>query len=471
MHVTKTKVMTLWTIIILVLPSASMPFASAWEAGDEAAVFDHTFSEEYWTNDSIIVSNNNGTASFTASYVHVGEFQAFMIAFNNANMSTGQHLISPYQLFGMHYKTPQNRDVFVGATFAFLLLHNESYGSNSLPDMGHEAAWYIVPFNDDTTFGVKPSVVPIPATKVSNRHYRFGMSYYNLTCRIVEAGTPTGFWLSLALPVLTVLLSELTIEYDIVIHDDGSVQAESLYTIGQIHQMKVFGLPVAPSDIIVDSMKISVVHYLSVFASQYRVINASTGNTITAPNSTTPIDDDIGIVVGPSERAFDIGFDHQYSLKNETTDPWDVVSINETTMNCLLGVRLSDLVFVAWQSPLSAPLFAHMTFGLSEHVRNIYSSVGDLTQGTLNGTAFVNSNWWYAVTFPEWHGLRVQQDPVYMAYTSLSYAPNNPTNTTTTISTTTTTTSATDNGSGSIVVLLMITVGVIVIVLLIRRQS
>ncbi len=453
MHEYRIKLMTLWILILLVMPFASMPLANAWAAGDEAAIFGYTFEEDYWTNDSIIIENDNGTASFTASYVHVDEFQAFLIAFNNANMSTGQRLILPYQLFGMHYKTPENREVFIGAIFAFLLCHNESYGSNNLPDMGHDTAWYVVPFNDNTTFGVEPHVVPIPATNVSKNHYRFGMSYYNLTCRIVDANTPFWFWVTLATPVMTVLLSELTIQYDIIIHDDGSVQAESLYTIGQVHKMNYpFGVPVNPSDIIIDSMKISAVHYLSIFTSQYRVTRASDGNTLTAPTSTTPMSDNISIIVGESERAFDIGLGRQYSLINETTDPWDVVSDDETAINCLLGARLSDLILVAWQLPLSAFIFAHMAYGLSEGVRGVYSSIGDMTRGALNGTAFVNSDWWYAVTFPEWNGLRVQQDPVYVAYTNLA------------------TTIVADGDGGGVVALLLIVVGVIAVIWLIRRR-
>jgi len=453
MRAIKTKLMTLWVLILLVMPFALMPFTSAWQAGDEAAVFGHTFTEEYWTNNNIIVSNDNGTASFTASYVHVGEFQAFMIAFNNANMSTGQKLILPYQLFGMHYKTPQNREVFIGAIFAFLLCHNETYGSNNLPDMGHDTAWYVVPVNDNTTYGVNPSVVPIPATKLGDNHYRFGMHYYNLTCRIVDANTPLGFWLTLGLPVMTVLLSELTIQYDINIHADGSVQAESLYTIGQVHQMKVLGTPVAPRDVIIDSMKISAVHYLSIFTSQYRVTRATNGNTITPPTSTTPMDDNISIVVGASERAFDIGLGRQYSLINESTNPWDVVSNDETAVNSLLGARLGDLILVAWQLPLSAFIFANMAYGLSETVRARYSSVNDLVRGTLNGTAYANSDWWYAVTFPEWNGLRVQQDPVYVAYTNLAVG------------------AITEGGGGGVVALLLIVVGVIAVIWLIRRRS
>jgi hypothetical protein len=93
MPATKSKVMTLWVVALLVMPFVLIPNASAWTAGDEAAVFGHTFEEEYWTNDSILIEGDDGTnASLTASYVHVGEFSSFLIAFNNMNTTDGTNV-------------------------------------------------------------------------------------------------------------------------------------------------------------------------------------------------------------------------------------------------------------------------------------------------------------------------------------------------------------------------------------------
>jgi len=450
MRATKCNLMTLWVLILLVLPFAMMPVSNAWTAGDEAAIFGHTFEEEYWTNSSIRVEADDGTnSSFTASYLHVGEFSSFLIAFNNANLTDGKKIILPYQLFGMYFKTPGNREVFIGAIFAFLLVHNETYGDNNLPDLGlgKDNASYVVPLASDNTWPeYKPSVVPIPATKISDNHYRFGMHYYNLTCRVVDS--TKGFIASLLLPWVTVLVSELTIQYDITIDESGQVHAETLYTMGQVKKLRIFIFDVPPTDFISDSFELSAVHYLSIFTSQYKVTKTTSGNTIDPPTSTELLDQDISIEVGNNdERAFDIGLGNNYALINETTDPWTTVSSSETALNCLVGARLSDLLLVAWQAPLSAFLLAHMAYGLSAQIRSMYTSVGDMAAHA--STAFHNSNWWYAVTFPEWHGLRIQQDPVYTAYTNLAVEP--------------------DNGGG-IVVLLLLAVGVLAVVFIIRRR-
>ena len=420
MRATKSKVMTLWVVVLLAMPYILIPNASAWSPGDEAAIFGHTFEEEYWTNDSLFVEGTDGNGSLTASFVNVGDFEAFLIAFNEFNHTNGQQMIVPYQLFGMHFITPGNEEVFIGAIFAFLLVHNETYGDNQLPDIGatKDAAWYVVPIANSTTWPeYVPSVVTIPATKLGDNHYRMGMHYYNLTCRIVSA--TGGFWISLGWPILEVVISELTIQYDIVIDESGEVHSETLYTIGQVKELNYWGVEQNPSDIITDNMEISAVHFLSIFASQYSVVGTTSGNTIASPTDTTPMDENVTIEVGANERAFDIGFGRSYDLINETTDT--VVSSGLTAINTLLGVRLNDLILILWQAPISAWIFAHMAYGLSTQLQNTYATVGAMVNNV--NTAFATTTWWYGVTFPEWNGLRVEQDPVYVAYTNLYTEP------------------------------------------------
>ena len=454
MRNTKSKLMTLWVVTLLAMPFVLIPNASAWTAGDEAAVFGHTFEEEYWTNDSILIEGDDGTnASLTASYVHVDEFSSFLIAFNNMNSTVNNEIVQtilPYQLFGMYFKTPQNREVFIGAIFAFLLAHNETYGGNNLPDVGNDQALYVVPQAVSSTWPeYTPSVEPIPATKISDSHYRFGMRYTNLTCRIVDANTAFGFWATLVIPIMSAVISELVIQYDITIDENGQVHSETLYTIGQVKEFRIGLTDYPPTDIIVESMEISAVHYLSVFTSQYTVETES-GVELEPPTSITPLDEDLRIKVGNNgERAFDIGLGRQYALINETADPWTTVSPAETALNTLLGARLSDLILVAWQAPVSAWLFAHMAYGLSSQLRSVYATVGDMVTNVASGAAFHNSQWWYAVTFPEWNSLRVEQDPVYVAYTNLNAEP-------------------VDDGGGIVVVLLA--VGVIAVIMIMRRR-
>jgi len=453
MRTSISKAVTLWVMMLLLLPFAALPVSTAWSPGDEEAIFGHTFAEEYWTNNSLFIEGTDANATLTASYVGVGEFSAFLIAFNEieTNNPLTPELIIPYQLFGMHFRTPADQEVFIGAIFAFLMVHNESYGNNQLPDVGHESAWYCVPvtgagnpWND-----VTPAVETIPATKIGNNHYRFGMRYTNLPVRVVAA-TGGGFLATLILPILTALISELTITYDIVIDDTGEVHAETLYTVGQVLRTKVLGLfEVPPSEFMNETLKLTAVHYMSIWASEYTLTGSTSGNTIAAPTDTLPMDENITIEVGNNDRAFDIGFGRQYTLWNESTTPDTQIGGEYTALNTLLGARASDFLLIAWQAPLSAFLFAHMAYGLSSQIQSTYTSPADLAAHAA--TAFHNSQWWYGVTFPDWNGSRIEQDPVYTAYTNLAIMPG-------------------EDEGGGVVALLLIVAGIVGVIWLIRRR-
>ena len=87
-----------------------------------------------------------------------------------------------------------------------------------------------------------------------------------------------------------------------------------------------------------------------------------------------------------------------------------------------LGLKVNPaLILILWQAPISAWIFAHMAYGLSTQLQNTYATVGAMVNNV--NTAFATTTWWYGVTFPEWNGLRVEQDPVYVAYTNLYTEP------------------------------------------------
>lgn len=452
MRATKSNIVTLWVLMLLMMPFVALPVSNAWTYGDEATVFGHTFEEEYWTNSSLKVEGADANATLTASYVGVEEFSAFMIAFNEIETNAGQELIVPYQLFGMHYRTPLDQEVFIGAIFAFLMVHNESFGNNQIPDVGNELSWYVVPVTGaGNPWGdVTPAVTPIPATKLAANHYRFGMRYTDLPARIV-ASTGGGFLLTLALPILTVLISELEITYDILIDESGEVHAETLYTVGEVERVKVLGLfDAEPRDIMNETLKLTAVHYMSIWTSEYTLTGSTSGNTLAKPTESMPMDENITIKIGQSERAFDIGFGRSYTLWNESTNPYTQIGGEYTAINTLLAAQASDFLLIAWQAPLSVFLFANMAYGLSTQLQSTYTGPSDLVGHA--GTAFDNSQWWYGVTFPDWNGSRIEQDPVYVAYTNLALLSG-------------------DEGGGGIVALLLISIGVIAVIWVLRRRS
>lgn len=410
-----TVLATLSLTVFLILQSSG---AADWQPGDEADLFGHTFAEEMWTVDDLTEEVDGANVTFAVSYVNYSGAQAFLVAL--VNVTDGVYVSTlPYQLFGMHYTTPGGQEVFLGAVFAFLLAYNDTYngtgaGQNGMPDPGHEPVYYVIPFGvgeqlDNAAY--RPEVEALPVEKIAEGHYRFGMRYRNLYAKVIDANNPLGFLLSLNFPLFIAKFSEFTIVYDVTIDPvAGTMRAETFYTLGQVSNLWVFGVPQTRADIPF-TFGISVVHYVAMFTSSYTVEDA-TGLTVDT-GIQQPLDEDLTIRVGDrAERALQVGLRGDFTLTDEETD----TLIQDTTpaYNALLLARVGDLILVRWQAAFSLPLMAAFAYGLSGEIRARYDGPLDLI---LNGSEdFTRAAFWYAVAFPHWQGYRVEHDPTYTAY-------------------------------------------------------
>src|SRR4030042_3055214 len=208
-----------------------------WQDGDEAAVFGPPFEEEHWTNSSIEVQNAaKDNLTFSASYVNYEDVQAFLLCLNMVENKNGTGTV-PLQLFGLHYATPENREVFIGAQLAFLMVFNDTYngtgpGKNGLPDPGHEDVSYVVPFGVGAALGGEylPETHVRAAQKLGEGHYRFGIQYLNLYAFV----SPNFLASALFRTGWIAKFSELTVDYEITMDNTtGVVKAETWYTIGK----------------------------------------------------------------------------------------------------------------------------------------------------------------------------------------------------------------------------------------------
>ena len=435
---------------------------ATWSEGDEAAFFGHTFDEEYWTNSSMEAQNAAGdNLTFSASYVNYEGVQAFLLCLNMVENANGTGTV-PFQLFGMHYKTPEDREVFIGAEFAFLMVFDDTFngttaGANGLPDPGHENVSYVVPFGVSAALNgtYVPETHVRPVQKLGEGHYRFGIQYTNL-----YAFVSPDFLASMVYRTGWIAkFSELTVDYEITMDNTtGIVKAKTFYTIGQVTELWaiILGFPIAanPRDI-PDTMGISVVHFVTVFTSRYQGASTNeTGDTID-PDINAPVDDDIVLKVGKnSERAMQIGTRGTFDLINESSG--QVLKDDEPALNAIVGAHAVDLLLVGWQLGFGAGAMSIFAYALSDYVQDNYDGPLDLAQRSLlpsNEDGFNAYPLWYAVSFPQWDGYRVVHDPVYTAYTNLGAA-------------------AEELNLGGLVVLLLIVVVVIVaVVLLVKRRK
>jgi hypothetical protein len=403
--------------VVMLTPGVLAPVPETWHTGDEYAITGHNFTEEYWTAD---ISNTSGgaTTTMTMSYVNHDDAQAFLLAFKTyekeGNVST-----LPYQMFGMHYKSPDNRDMFIGAVLAFLMAFDDTYnrtgpGENGMPDPGHENVYYIIPFGVGGTLtngSYVPDVTSIPAQKIGEGHYRFGMRYRNMYAKVIDANNPWALLLSTAYPLYIAKFSELSITYDIKYGADNTLTAETYYVLGQVTKLWLWGIEVDPR-LIPDNWGIAAVHYVAMFGSTYLVSGNQTGHTIDT-GIRHPIGEDMNLKVGnPPRRVFDVGFRGKFDLINETSGV--TVRSGDDARNLIVKATLVDSLLVAWQGAFSLGVMATMAYALSPDLQSRYSGPLDLFQHA--GSQFLTSTLWYAVSFPRWDGYRVEHDPVYTAY-------------------------------------------------------
>ncbi len=431
-----TAAVCLMSCLVLVTSASALPPAT-WNKGDEKALFGHTFDEEYWTNESVKANATTGNSiTFSASYVNYHDVQAFLLALNSVQNANGTGSV-PFQLFGMHYYTPEGREVFISSVLAFLMVYNDTYngagpGSNGLPDPGNEAVSYVVPFGIAPLVNASyvPQTVVEPVVKVSTGHYRFGIRYLNeyalVTPNFVGSAMFRTGWLA--------KFSELSASYDITINNtNGQAKAETFYTIGQVTQLWFFALgvpiPASPRDIPAN-FGISVVHFVTVFTSKYSGAAGNTTGTTLNTNANAPLNQDVLLRVGnDNERAMKIGTSGAFDLINETSGA--TVRSGQTALAAILSAKAVDLLLVAWQLGFAAGAMSVFAYGLSNYVQSQYSGPLDLAQRSLlptNNQGFNANPLWYAVSFPRWDGCRIVNDPTLTAYTNIAATSAKPPN-------------------------------------------
>ncbi len=416
--------LSLIIVAILASPVTSVPPASFTDQ-DAMDLLGHTFDEEYWTVDDISFQKDGADISFSMSYASYKSVDTFLIAFNthekNDNVST-----LPYQMFGLHYYTPEGFEVFIGAVLAFLMAFNDTYdgtgpGQNGLPDPGHEDYYYIIPFGVGNTLegeNYAPVVETLPVEKLGEGHFRFGQRYTNLYAKIIAANNPVAFLLSAALPLYIAKFSELTVEYDVKIDEDsGKITAETFYTIGQVTNLWLYGQEVDPQSL-PDNFGLAAVHYVVPFVNGI-MIKPEDGAFDVDGGITKVMDEDITMSVNDGqERAFTIGHRGVYDLIDE--DDGTKIREQQDATALTLEAKPADGLLVAWQAALSLDIFCTAAWAVSESLQDIYVGPKALWQAAPH-TIFVATPLWYATAFPGWGGYRIEHDPTYTAYADVAY--------------------------------------------------
>ncbi|MFX0078501.1 MAG: hypothetical protein ACFE8O_04620 [Candidatus Hermodarchaeota archaeon] len=406
-------------LLFLLVPGQSQAFPPQyWTPGIEQQFFGHTFAEHMWTNDSIIFeSENNDTVQFIASYLNYEDagnsFQAMLIALGVVENENGTQSTLPYQLFGLHFTTKDNKDVFAGSLLAFLFGFNDT-DHNGVPSPG-ENRFFIIPygFNEGNTTAPL-SIEAIPVTKLSEDHYQFGIRYRNLYGRLISANDAGEFLLTLLLPLFEITFSELTVIYDIQIdRETGEITTETYYTIGQVTEFLFLGTSVPNFHEALGDIGIGVAHLGIVLTPRYYVRTAGglpvSGTDLSLANITTDL--------RGRQRAFALTTRGTYDVINETTDPDTTIQSNLPAYSWILSPEPIDLILMLWQLPISATIFSIFAYAMSDYLQNLFTSPLDVLNHA--DTIFNTAAFWFGITFPESNGYRVEHDPVYTAFSNI----------------------------------------------------
>jgi len=411
---------------ILLSPATTQALPpDTYNPGDEAALFDgHTFTEDYWTVEKTFTDDTtNDSAEIIMSYVNhggTGGFHAALLALGDVyDYSEDTNSTLPYQLFAMHFTTPSGKEIFAGAVFAFLYAFNDT-NLNYVVD-GAEERWFLVPFGwNGGNRTADPIATAIDVTNPEPGHYRFGVTYENLYCRIVVPIETNliAFLATLAAPLFEVQISELTFVYDIEVDSDtGEITAETFYTIGQVQAFHVLGqefTDFAAINQALENVTVGAAHFVTAFGSNYWVEEGTTTPTTAADWITANVTTD----PAGNERAFAVGVRGTYDLINETDST--TVESGLPAISWIFSPVLSDLLFLAWQLPVSADFLSVFAYAVSPTLQMFYDGPRDVYDNA--NSLFGAQAFWYAIAFPRFGGYRIEHDPVYTAYSNIGQA-------------------------------------------------
>lgn len=414
-------------MVIIMMNSASADIVDDWALGMEKEIFGHTFEEESWYTTITNTTEEGDEVEFGVSYANMGDIEAFLITLNQVESPEGDVGVLPYQMFGMHYFSKTGQEIFIGALLAFLMVYNDT-NEDGVPNPGEDTS-YVIPFGvaswkDTETY--PPKVTNKKVIQKGENHYQMGITYENMYAIVTGNYWATAIFRS----GFIAKFSEFSVTYDIQVDPEtGEMTTETFYTIGQVTELwGVFlGIPFQVKDIpgtMDDNLGIAAVHFATVFTSTYDVVDEK--GTDLNPDKQKEIGG-VDLNDGQGERAFSIAFQGDYDLIDEETD--EKMAKDEDAYNIVLKAKLDDLILVAWQLGFSAAVFAGMAFGLSEYVRDQWTSIDDMESSSTkekNAKGFGKQAFWYAVCFPSFDGYRVEHDPVYSAYFGESQAGTTP---------------------------------------------
>jgi len=382
------------------------------------------------------------------TYVNVSGMQ--MLYAGLSNITADQKALTiPIQTFMMHYKSKdQLKDVVTASSFVMLLAFSEDSNSifQSSPDkndtlyasfsLGADLSEY---FGSSTppALNSKTEVIPLTHSQ-DNLTWTWGMKYTNLTAiwwkMSIDPDNPTRD----SRPIAISRYDELAFTYNLTIDPEtGEATLSTNYVIGKMTDLWVMWwviiLPVTvhynatgcyrlngiklSDETIYDflsaqGIEMSIVQFQSTVVLDHTAYFSSLGKNVT-DNDVFVGNTTISTFAEDGERIFDADFStkREYNLYNYTADPSETSfeTYNTTTRTCKIAGFARNPIFNVHTSLMRfiSVVVAHMDPGLYEQAKD---HLLDLEY----------ADYFYIISYPIYGGYRVEHDPTFTAYCSLT---------------------------------------------------
>jgi len=387
------------------------------------------------------------------NYVNISGVRMLYAGLSNITLNQTS-LTVPLQTFMMHFKSKDGlKDVITGTSFMMLLAFNETDNTifQQSPDrndtlyasfsLGCDLSQY---FGNSTPPGLSSKTTIIPLTTTNNRTWTWGMKYTNLTAiwwkTSIDPNNPNRD----PRPIAITRYDELTFVYNLTINPTtGKATMNIDYYIGKMRDLWVIGwiiiFPVIfhynatgcytlkgvklSGETIYDflrnqGIKMSIVQFQSTVVLDHSAYYKS-GSVNVTDNEVFVDNSKISTFANDGERIFDADFSSKttYKLFNYTDDPTEeeFATYNTTTRTCKIAGFARNPIFQVHTSLMKLiPLVvAHMDPALYQQAKD---HLLDMSY----------ADYFYIIAYPVYGGYRIEHDPTYTAYCSLTQEGQTP---------------------------------------------
>ena len=398
----------------------------------------YDYVRQYAAANGFTPPNASAHAYLYANYINSGGYQLFYVGLVNVT-NNGRYVTVPLQTFFQHFKTPGGKDAITASSFLSLLAFNESSTTDAVSNSPDASDTVYASFSLGIDLGAylqnhAPSYLAsskvAPLTQVGTNHWTWGLKYNNLSA-IWWKITPdplNPFYDPV--PRGVARYSELTFNYDLTL--DPSTKTAHLtetYTIGKVTDLWVIRfLPTfvrhynSTGTYYLNGTQASAQTVYQVLQlGGYKLAVVLTNKTILASHTTTDkdssgtaVDDaqsgdlshsNVTTTADDGERIFQADFSakHTYQLY----DPSDAnpVTYNVTTRTVRRDGYVKNHLYDFQNTFMGfLPIFvAHVDPGL-------------IQQAKAGLASFQTSDYLYIISYPQWGGTRIVNDPDYSAF-------------------------------------------------------